>query len=169
MEHQPLVIIGSARKDGNTSHFVDQVFKNIKHKKIYLLDYSIAAYNYENIYPENDQFDNILVEMLAFKTIIFATPVYWYAMSGLMKILFDRLDDLVTVRKEIGRAFEGKTTSIIISGTDPELPDGFETPFKLTSNYMKMEYKHRIYFTEDEKELGEKKQHELNLFLSNLP
>ncbi len=169
MEYQPLVIIGSARKDGNTDYFVKEVFKNIKHKEIHLLDYNIYPYNYENTYKEDDKFDSLIVEILSFHTIIFATPVYWYSMSGIMKNLFDRLNDLVSIRKEVGRAFEGKTSSLIISGTDPELPDGFEIPFNLTTSYLNMNYKQSIYFTEEKKGLLKKSRNEINLFLSRLP
>jgi putative NADPH-quinone reductase len=169
MENKPLIIIGSARENGNTNHFVTQVFKNIIHKEVNLLNYHVSPYNYEGVYPDGDQFDSILVELLAHQTIILATPVYWYSMSAIMKNFFDRITDLVTVRKEVGRLLKSKTVSLIAVGTDPELPDGFEIPFKLTAAYLEMDYKQRIYFTEDEKDIGEQKRNEINLFLNRLP
>jgi multimeric flavodoxin WrbA len=168
MENTPLVIIGSARNDGNTHHFVGKIFGQVKYLEINLLDYHILPYNYDGNYAEEDQFNDLVIEILSYKTIVFATPVYWYAMSGLMKNMFDRLTDLVTTRKAIGRNLKGKTVSLIACGTDPELPDGFEIPFKLTAAYLDMDYKQRIYFTEDEKELGEKKLSEIKEFIARL-
>jgi multimeric flavodoxin WrbA len=61
--------------------------------------------------------------MIEHDAIVFATPVYWYAMSGLMKVLFDRFTDLVTVRKDLGRRLRGRRVFLIACGTDPDLPN----------------------------------------------
>lgn len=67
--------------------------------------------------------------MLHDDKIIFATPVYWYSMSGLMKTFFDRLTDLVTIQKSVGRKLKGKETFLFAVGTDDLLPAGFTIPF----------------------------------------
>jgi multimeric flavodoxin WrbA len=72
--------------------------------------------------------------------LIFATPVYWYAMSGLMKVFFDRLTELITTSKPLGRAMKGKCCYLISCGTDAELPPGFDVPFRLTAKYFEMEF-----------------------------
>jgi multimeric flavodoxin WrbA len=74
------------------------------------------------------------------ETIIFATPVYWYAMSGLMKVFFDRFTELLSTHKPLGKALKGKKIYLISTGSESELPPGFETPFKLTSEYFEMNY-----------------------------
>lgn len=51
-----------------------------------LLDYSIAPYNYEHRYPEEDSFIQLINLILQHQAIVLATPVYWYSMSGSMKI-----------------------------------------------------------------------------------
>ncbi len=84
--------------------------------------------------------------MTEHETIVFATPVYWYAMSGTMKIFFDRLTELTTKEKHLGHALAGKRTFLIASGTDPELPAGFEVPFRRTSSYFEMEFIKAFYF-----------------------
>ena len=44
-----------------------------------------------------------LIPMIGAFTIIFVTPVYWYAMSGRMKVFFDRWTDLLKIDKDTGR------------------------------------------------------------------
>jgi len=82
---------------------------------------------------------------LQHRVVVFATPVYWYAMSGILKTFFDRLTDLVTVQKYSGRKLEGKSVFVLTVGSDEKLPDGFEIPFELTSQYFDMDYKGCIY------------------------
>ncbi|WP_181306792.1 flavodoxin family protein [Rufibacter sp. XAAS-G3-1] len=84
------------------------------------------------------------------RVIVFATPVYWYAMSGLLKTFFDRLTGLVTVQKTLGRNLKGKTVFLVAVGADAELPDGFEVPFKLTAKYLNMKYGGRLYASTEE-------------------
>lgn len=78
--------------------------------------------------------------MIEHYAIVFATPVYWYAMSGLMKVLFDRFTDLVTVRKDLGRQLKDRRVFLIACGADPDLPEGFEVPFRRTADYLAMKY-----------------------------
>lgn len=89
---------------------------------------------------ERDEFSRVAEAMVAHTRILFATPVYWYAMSGRMKVLFDRFTDFVTVRKDIGRRLRGRALFALACGTDPQLPDGFEIPFRETARYLGMAY-----------------------------
>jgi multimeric flavodoxin WrbA len=147
MTDKPLVILASARKESDTRAFVNRVFAGTDHKLIDLLDWPVAPYNYSNNYPEEDAFLEIAGELLRHQVIVFATPVYWYAMSGLLKIFFDRFTDLVTTKKQIGRQLKGKSTLLLAVGADEELPDGFEIPFKCTSAYLDMAYRGCIYYS----------------------
>jgi multimeric flavodoxin WrbA len=146
MNDKPLIILGSARKLSDTGRFVELVFKDIDNTTIDLLDFPVYHYNYDNCYPVDDCFLQIAELMIGHKSIVFATPVYWYAMSGLMKMFFDRFNDLVTVKKMLGRQLKGKSTFLIAVGAEQELPPGFEIPFAATSDYMDMIYSGGIYF-----------------------
>jgi NAD(P)H-dependent FMN reductase len=145
MDPRPLIISGSARKESDTKKLVDIIFSGFEIEQIELLDYTIDAYNYKANYSPDDNFFQLIDIILNHNKIIFATPVYWYAMSGRMKNFFDRLTDIVTIRKEIGRKMKGKEIFLLSVGTDPAAPDGFEIPFRLTAEYFDMNFISSFY------------------------
>jgi multimeric flavodoxin WrbA len=85
MENRPLVILASARKESDTRCFLNRLLAGIDYQLIDLLDFQVFPYDYSNNYPDNDNFSAIAEELLQHEVIVFATPVYWYAMSGRMK------------------------------------------------------------------------------------
>jgi len=145
MNTKPIVILGSARKESDTQKFLDLIFTDVDHALIDLLDYNISGYHYSHQYSEDDQYGEVVDELLRHELVVFATPVYWYSMSSLMKTFFDRFSDLVTYKKTIGRKLKGKYTALITVGAEAKLPEGFEIPFSCTSNYLDMEYLGSIY------------------------
>lgn len=147
MSEKPLVILASARKLGDTRNFLNKVFAAYEYELIDLLDVHISPYNYSNGYSDADEFLKVIDVLLKHRIVVFATPVYWYAMSGLMKTFFDRFTDLVTSKKYLGKQLHGKYTFLLAVGADEELPAGFEAPFKLTSGYLNMNYQGSIYFS----------------------
>jgi len=88
---------------------------------------------------EQDDFIAWVKKMMQHAQIILATPVYWYAMSCVMKTLFDRQSDLLTTHKTIGRAFAGREVFVLATGTDDEPPEGFGVPFRRTCDYFDVE------------------------------
>lgn len=147
MNKGTLLILASARKQSDTRKFLDKVFLDIDHTLVDLLEHPVSPYDYSANYPDNDEFLKIAEQMLLHDVIVFATPVYWYAMSGLMKTFFDRFTDLVTINKKSGRQLKGKSTFLLAVGAEEELPDGFENPFKQTSDYLHMDYQGCIYYS----------------------
>ncbi len=145
MYKEPLLILGSARKESDTRKVVDILFAELDIVRIDLLDHRIENYNYEGNYSANDNFLKLFDTILKHNRIIFATPVYWYSMSGLMKTVFDRLTDIITKQKEIGRKMKGKEIYLIAVGADNLQPEGFEVPFRLTSEYLKMNFISTFY------------------------
>ncbi|HYJ37830.1 MAG TPA: NAD(P)H-dependent oxidoreductase [Chitinophagaceae bacterium] len=145
MQKGPLIILGSARKESDTRKVVDKIFHGVDHTLIDLLDHTLAGYDYSHIYSEKDRYQQMVDEMLLHQTIVFATPVYWYSMSALMKTFFDRFSDLVTYKKSIGRQLKGKSTLLVAVGAEEYLPDGYEMPFKATSDYLDMDYLGHLY------------------------
>jgi hypothetical protein len=68
-------------------------------------------------------------------------------MSTPMKNFFDKLTDLVLVpdNRPKGRGLSGRDTYLLSTGAYEELPAGFVEPFKLSSDYLKMDFKGDLY------------------------
>jgi putative NADPH-quinone reductase len=168
MENHPLVIIASARKKSDTRMFTQRVFNRVDHVLIDLLDHIIMPYNYENDYLEEDEFISLFEMMLKHEKIVFATPVYWYAMSGLLKNFFDRFTELITTKKHLGRQLKGKRSYLLVIGADKLMPPGFEHPFLLTSEYLDMEYKGHLYYSTKHSIEEEIMQGQINDFINKI-
>lgn len=145
MSTKPLILLGSARKTSDTGKLVTSLFPGDSATVVDLLDYTIAHYRYDGLYPPEDDFPQLVELLQQQQQVVFATPVYWYTMSGLMKVFFDRLTDLVTLQKQTGRKLKGKQAFLIAVGAEETLPLGFEEPFRLTSAYFDMQFKATLY------------------------
>ncbi len=79
-------------------------------------------------------------KIVEYDLIIFATPVYWYSMSGTMKTFFDRITDCLKIEKETGRKLRGKNMAAISCGSDSFENEGFFIPFEKSAEYLGMNY-----------------------------
>jgi multimeric flavodoxin WrbA len=140
---KPLVILGSARPDGETRRAIEIAFPN-NADLVVLSHHHIGGYDYAHS-NDGDEFRLVMEAMLKHERLVFATPVYWYAMSAPLKIFFDRLTDLLETAKAGGRALTGKKVWMMASGTEEALPEGFEVPFRRTAEYFAMEYRGCVY------------------------
>lgn len=116
-----------------------------------LNDYSIGHFDYAHANKEDD-FISLMRDLLGtqeYDTIVFATPVYWYAMSGVMKVFFDRITDLLTIEKELGRKLRGKKMAVITASGGGNLGEQFWLPFSETSTYLGMEFKGGLHTIAD--------------------
>lgn len=140
-----LIIVGSANKNSDTVTVARELSPVPDCEIIDLIDHHVDHYNYVGKYSAQDSFMEIAEKMRAADNIVFATPVYWYAMSGHMKVFFDRMTCLMDHVSPIGRELKGKNTYLIVTGYGPEMPEGFEVPFRDTSAYFGMNFKGTQY------------------------
>ncbi|MGB3182037.1 MAG: NAD(P)H-dependent oxidoreductase [Cyclobacteriaceae bacterium] len=165
-----MVIVGSHRDESDTLAFTEKILGDIPHKLVNLRKVRISPYCYSGKYREEDQFDYMAGLMAIYNPIVFATPVYWYSMSGIMKDYFDRITDLLTINKPYGRKLRGKTIYVISVGSDRKLPDGFEMPFRNTAKYLGMKYggitykSTKINYEEDYFKLNKKLQRSTRMY-----
>jgi putative NADPH-quinone reductase len=144
----PLILSASARGDGDLGAAVAELRRLLADGSdhIALGEQDLRPFDYRNVGGE-DAFTTIAADMGRRDRLIFATPVYWYAMSGIMKTFFDRLADLLLdpAKRPLGRALAGRKMWVVATGNDPELPDGFEAPFRLSAEYLGMVWRGSCY------------------------
>ena len=134
-----VIVQGSSRNNGNTNKIVQLLRNCLECDIIDLSNCYIGQYDYENR-NQNDDFLVTIREIVEYDLIIFATPVYWYSMSGTMKTFFDRITDCLKIEKETGRKLRGKNMAAISCGSDNFENEGFFTPFEKSAEYLGMNY-----------------------------
>ncbi len=147
-----VILQASSRSNGNTHAIVNYLNKNDHFDIIDLKTKSIGHFDY-NFENANDDFLVLMEQVISkYDTIIFATPVYWYSMSGILKVFFDRLSDLLKTHKHMGRQLRGKSMGMISNSGGNDLKAGFNTPFIESAAYLGMEYIGDIHtwFTDDQ-------------------
>ncbi len=136
-------ILGSSRSFGDTRKIIDSIMPSLNADLIDLNDNQISYYDYEHR-NKDDDFIGLIHQILNYNTIVFATPVYWYSMSAILKTFIDRLSDLLTIEKDLGRQLRGKSMLLLYCSSDNEDYPEFYMPFKRTAEYLGMHYKGHI-------------------------
>ena len=97
-----VIISSSPRKDGNTETLCKEFFKGAESKghhveliclRDYNLKYCIGCYSCAKIGKcvHKDGMDKIGEKLMKADVIVLSTPVYFYSMSGQLKVFIDRL------------------------------------------------------------------------------
>jgi len=145
-----VIILGSSRKGGETKKVVEELIRISGWDLIDLADYNILHFDYEYKNRNDDYIDLIKKIVDDYDILIFATPVYWYSMSGIMKVFFDRFTDLLTIEKELGRKLRRKKMGVISSSNGDNLGEYFWLPFSKTANYLGMKYLGNVHTITDQ-------------------
>ncbi len=151
-----IIINGSSKPKGNTFKMVERLKEQLEADVLDLTTKNIQAFDYtfEN---QNDDFNQTMHHLLDhYDNIIFATPVYWYTMSGLLKNFIDRFTDGLLHDKALGRKFENKSMAALACGSSKEPIEGFFIPFQKTAVYLKMNYLGDVHLWEEEGSNSEK-------------
>lgn len=147
-----IIILGSSRKDGDTKKKVDELVKISNWDWLDLNDYNISYYDYEHKNLDDDYL-NLMRQIIAnYDVLIFATPVYWYSMSGIMKVFFDRITDLLDSEKDLGRKLRGKSMAALSCSVGDNLGENFWLPFSETARYLGMNYLGNIHTVANQNE-----------------
>ena len=138
--NRTVIIQASARSKGDTNTIVSELNKHSDFDVIDLKTKNVGHFEYD-FANATDDFLPMMEEIIAnYDTIVFATPVYWYSMSGILKAFFDRLSDLLDYKKELGRHLRGKKMGMMSTNNYDDLKDGFSMPFRESANYLGMTY-----------------------------
>lgn len=163
-----VIIKASSRKEGNTDKIVRYLNKNNDFDVIDLLDLEIGHYSYD-YKNANDDFLPLMNKITEkYDTIVFVTPVYWYTMSGILKVFFDRMSDLLHYKKELGRKLRGKEMAMISNSAGNDRREGFEMPFIESAKYLGMEYLGDIHVFFTDNEIAEEAEIKINELKNSL-
>ena len=136
---KPLIIMGSARSDGDTAAVVSALASQSGAEVLDLATLNFSDYDYESRNLEDDFLPTVRDMLNNHEQLILASPVYWYTMSALMKRFLDRISDCLRVDKNTGRQFRGKHLLAMSVSNDVQ-PPAWGTPFELSADYLGMQY-----------------------------
>ncbi len=144
-----MTLLGSSRKDGNTAYLSNKALEGIDHKEIFLLEKKLnpivdQRHDAGGFDMVNDDYEELFFDFLQYDTYFFVTPVYWFGVSGQMKIFFDRWSQYMKdERIDFWEAFRGKKAYVIVTGENPH-PKTAALPLILQFNaifeYLNMEF-----------------------------
>ena len=141
-------INGSSRKGGHTTA-IGKVLSSNKNV-IHLTDYRIGFFEYDNSNSDDD-FIPLIQELMENNVWVFLTPVYWYTMSGRMKVFFDRLTDLIKWNDDLSLQFNKIKWYALSCGSDSyEVPEFFK-PIQLSADYLDAEYMGDVHVWKDKR------------------
>jgi multimeric flavodoxin WrbA len=139
MQSRVIAVLASARRNGNTGRLLDRVADELNIEIVDLSEKNISAYDYQHR-NRDDEFEPLMKRVLEFDRIIFASPVYWYAVSGPMKIFLDRISDYLDLAelKEQGRRLRGKTGHVLCTSIGKEIDPAYLGAYEKTFRYLGM-------------------------------
>jgi multimeric flavodoxin WrbA len=118
------IIHGSSRENGNTEQLTNLITKDVAKTEVHLRYKNIKAINDQRhepngFQPIDDDYEEIVKEMLEHDTIIFSTPLYWYGMSGYMKNFIDRWSQSLRNKDlQFAEKIKNKKMYVVIVGGD---------------------------------------------------
>jgi NAD(P)H-dependent FMN reductase len=134
-----IALLSSSRRLGNTGQLIDRIASELNIEVVDLASQRISSYDYDHL-NRNDDIEPLMRRVLAHDQIIFATPIYWYAVSPAMKVFLDRLSDLLELPDLLseGRRLRGKKAYLVCTsiGNDPSV--AFVDAFRETFDYLGM-------------------------------
>jgi multimeric flavodoxin WrbA len=136
-----IVLLASSRRRGNTGQFVDRIASALNIEVVDLTGLRLSPYDYDHL-NRDDAFEPLMKRVLAHEQIIFATPIYWYAVSPMMKVFLDRLSDLLDLPDLIpeGRRLRGKNAYVVCTSICAEPSAEFIGAFLETFRYLGMPF-----------------------------
>lgn len=144
-----LIIYGSSRANGNTESLTKLATHNIITEELYLSDYQIEPiidqrHESDGFSSVTDDYQQVIKKVLAHDIIIFATPIYWYGMTGQMKNFIDRWSQMMRDKNtpHFQKIMEQKSAYVIAVGGDMPYQKGLPLiqQFQYIFNFIGMKF-----------------------------
>ena len=136
-----IALFSSSRRGGNTGQFMDCIAAELGVDVIDLAALRLSPYDYHHR-NRDDDFEPLMEQILLHEQIIFATPIYWYAVSPAMKVFLDRISDFLELSSLLpkGRRLRGKNAFIVCTSIGDEPSSAFMNAFLETFEYLGMNF-----------------------------
>ncbi len=136
-----IALFASARRHGNTGAFMDRIAADLGIEVVDLGALKIAPYDYEHSHRDDD-FEPLLRRVLDFDRLVFASPVYCYAVASPMKAFFDRIVDFLDLPElqDEARRLRGKTGYVVCTSIYDEADPAFVGAFRGNFEYYGMRF-----------------------------
>jgi multimeric flavodoxin WrbA len=136
-----LAIFSSSRRNGNTGQFMDRIASDLGIEVVDLAELRMAPYDYDHR-NRSDDFEPLMESVLTHEQVIFATPIYWYAVSPAMKVFLDRISDFLELPDLLpkGRRLRGKNAFIVCTSICDEPSPVFMCSFREIFDYLGMNF-----------------------------
>jgi multimeric flavodoxin WrbA len=136
-----IALLSSSRRRGNTGQLIDRIAAELNIEVVDLAGKRMSSYDYDHR-NRGDDFEPLMKHVLAHDQIIFATPIYWYAVSSAMKVFLDRISDLLELPDLLpeGRRLRGKNAYVVCTSTSDEPSGAFMGAFLDTFEYLGMHF-----------------------------
>ncbi len=148
-----IAFVGSPRKGGNTDRLVEEILTGAMEaghqtEKVYLMDYALtpidAVYGDEMSWtdPRQDVADELINKMVQADVVVLGSPVYWFGISGLLKLFIDRWSLYQRDGQRLMELTAGRRMVVVLAMADPQ-PGYVETvlaPLRQAAKWLKMEW-----------------------------
>lgn len=148
-----IAFVGSPRRGGNSDQLAEALLAGAAEaghetEKIYLADHALtpidAVYGSEDNWTDSrqDVADALLDRLLAADVVILASPIYWFSISGLLKLFVDRFALYQRDGRRLMDLTPGKRLVVALSCADPE-PGYLELvlgPLRQAAKWLRMEW-----------------------------
>jgi multimeric flavodoxin WrbA len=136
-----IALFSSSRRHGNTGRLIDRIASELNIEVVDLASLRMSSYDYEHR-NRDDDFEPLMKRVLEHEQILFATPIYWYAVSPAMKVFIDRISDFLELPDLLseGRRLRGKTAYVVCTSISDEPSAAFMTAFRETFDYLGMRF-----------------------------
>ena len=161
-----IVIMGSSNPFGDTYGICKSMVDKHGFKFQDLSELVIMPYDYSHENKDDDFLGFMKHVLKSYDTLILATPVYWYSMSGIMKNYLDRFTDLLTIEKDMGRLLRGKSLMAFSVSKSDDCPKEYPMPFERSAEYLGMHWKGYLHFPVNEKEVCDSRLLEFDSLVS---
>ncbi|MCM3618295.1 flavodoxin family protein [Sutcliffiella horikoshii] len=144
------VIYGGTRPNGNTETLTKHAIEGMEVEEIFLNSHNILPiidmrHDEKGFKDRNDDYNTIIERIRQHDTLIFATPIYWYSMSGTMKNFIDRWSHSMRDENlpDFKAMMSAKKAYVIAVGGDTPTIKGLPMieQFKYIFEFMRMEFK----------------------------